>query len=255
MSRSKKWRVRQGSEHETSDLVNALHGLTMGLRALDGFDSGKQANALRALGLASATHEAFSGMFGVKTGSGKYTEGMRFPCAANPDGSPKTTAKLGGKVIGYNVETKLPIWDYVPENSQVDSANSEREKRKHKARVHLKDARRQETNARNRARTLQAWKDIYEGRISTSTVDSRQLDRDLNKTQEGRVLRGRLAGLTEGLRALCPAKPQPLDLTADVPIVHAVKARRRTFIVDVQATETEQKQAARALEGLRALHK
>lgn len=235
MPRARKWRVRSGSRHERSDLLNALDGLTRGLQALAGFDHGKQANALRGLGFASVTAEAFSGMFGVKVGSGKYTEGMRFPCAANPDGTPVTTPKVGSEVIGINVETGLPLWDYVPENAQVSRADSEREKRKWAARSHLKDVRAEERNAKNREQTRKAWRAICEGRVSTSNVDTRALERELKRSQDGRVTLGQLAGLTEGLRALHKQpSAQPLDLSVDSPVVHAVKARRRAFIVEIE---------------------
>lgn len=236
--RKRKFRVRHGSEHDKSDLANALHGLTLGLRALDGFDHGKQVNALLGLGMASVTAKAFSGMFGRKTGSGKYTEGVSFPCAANPDGSAKTTAKLGSKVIGVNVETKLPLWDYIPEGgngSRVDSANSDRERRKCAARSANKAAKAQERNARNRAETLQAWSDVFHGRQPTSTTETRRIDRAFKKAgPKGRVALHSLKGLTEGVQALNgPAEAKPLDLNEDRPIVHAYKARQRAFIVEI----------------------
>ena len=61
-------------------------------------------------------------LFGLRSGSGKLTDGIRWPVKANPDGSPVTTG-----IIGTNPETGLPIWDYVYDTRM--EADSDRNRR------------------------------------------------------------------------------------------------------------------------------
>ncbi len=150
------------------------------------FERTVKAEALRTLKVAAA--DPWDGFYGVKTGSGKYTLGVRPPIKANPDGSPKI------KITGKNPETGLPTWDWDYDCRDRDYVPVMEEKGREERKVERK----QKALAKARAATVKGRRERYASGTET-LMDRVEVIRVVSKLE---TLPHEAAGALDNLRAL-----------------------------------------------------